>query len=124
MNRSPNDKKRYNHDDLPQIGADDDMDDQSVKRLLKDLIPTPADPLTVGLEKGRDYRQVKLIFRAEEDEHMVTAYQALETAAKRQFMMQFFVEIEVMAKTGHYQRFFVSEYDAKEAERFGAKRLT
>ena len=110
--------------DLPQIGADDEMDDQSVKRLLKDLIPMPADPLTVGLEKGRDYRQVKLIFRAEEDERMVTAYQALETAAKRQFMMQFFVEIEVMAKTGQYQRFFVSEYDAKEAERFGAKRLT
>ena len=61
--------------DLPAIGADDDLDDASVRRLLKDIFPEPEDPLTHGLKKGEQYKLARLFFpkNDEHDEESVTA---------------------------------------------------
>ncbi|PIR21325.1 MAG: hypothetical protein COV45_00850 [Deltaproteobacteria bacterium CG11_big_fil_rev_8_21_14_0_20_47_16] len=111
--------------DLPAIGADDDLDDASVRKLLKDIFPAPEDPLTQGLSKGEQYKLAKLYF-PKDDEHgeeSVTGYQALDDEARKQFLSNFFVEIEVSDHAGNTKRFFVSEYDADRAKRFGARQV-
>lgn len=111
-------------EELPTIGTDDDLDEGSVRKLLRDIFPGPADPLTDGLQKGEDYKQAKLFFRIEGDgEETVTAYHALTDAARRSFMANFFVEIEVADQAKTVKRFFVSEYDAERAKKFGARRI-
>ncbi len=110
--------------ELPAIGPEDDLDEGSVKRLLKDIFPEPIDPLVDGLEKGGDFRLAKLYFPDEDGfTGEVTAYHALSDEARRKFMAHFFVEIEVADQKGNITRFFVSEYDAKRAERLGARRI-
>lgn len=117
-------KDRDEIPDLPIIGADDEHTDASVRRLLKDMFPQPTDPLTAGLQKGEDYKFAKLYFPNDEhDEREVTAYHALTEAARRKFMSNFFVEIEVADAKGSVKRFYVSEYDAQRAEKFGARRI-
>lgn len=109
-------------DDLPAIGADDDLDEGSVRKLLKDIFPAPVDPLTDGLNKGEDYKQAKLFFQHDNGtEESITAYHALTDEARRKFMANFFVEIEVADQKKAVRRFFVSEYDAKRAKKYGAK---
>lgn len=110
--------------DLPAIGPDDDLDEGSVRRLLKDIFPEPIDPLIEGLAKGDDFRLAKLYFPHEDGfTGEVTAYHSLSDAARRKFLSNFFVEIEVADQKGNTTRFFVSEYDAERAERFGARRV-
>lgn len=110
--------------ELPPIGPDDDLDEGSVRRLLKDIFPEPVDPLIEGLTKGEDFRLAKLYFPSEEGfTGEVTAYHALSPAARRKFMSNFFVEIEVADQKGDTTRFYVSEYDAERAVKFGARRV-
>ncbi len=108
-------------DELPAIGADDDLDEGSVRKLLKDIFPQPTDPLTEGLTKGEDYKQAKLFFHSEDGEETVTAYHAMSDEARRKFMANFFVEIEVADQSRVTKRFFVSEYDAERAKKYGAR---
>jgi len=109
---------------LPAIG-DDDLNEASVRKLLKDIFPEPEDPLTHGLKKGEQYKMAKLFFpkNDERDEESVTAYQAMDDDARKQFLSNFFIEIEVSDPTGNVKRFFVSEYDADRAKRFGARQV-
>lgn len=110
--------------ELPAISPDDDLDEGSVRRLLKDMFPAPTDPLTDGLKKGEHYRFAKLFFHAPDGaEESVTAYHALGDEARRKFLSNFFVEIEVADQAGKIQRFFVSEYDAERAKKYGARRI-
>lgn len=107
--------------DLPAISPDN-LDEGSVRKLLKDIFPQPTDPLTEGLQKGEDYKQARLFFRNDDgSEESVTGYHALSDAARRKFMSNFFVEIEVADQAKTRKRFFVSEYDAERAKKFGAK---
>lgn len=111
--------------DLPAIGGDEDLDEVSVRRLLKDMFPMPVDPLTEGLTKGEQYKLARLYFPKDDDheDESVVAYQALDDDARKQFMSNFFVEIDVSDREGNSKRFFVSEYDAERAKRFGAKQV-
>lgn len=110
--------------DLPAIGGDEELEEASVRRLLKDMFPQPSDPLTDGLQKGEDYKLAKVFFPDDDHgESEVTAYHAMSDTARRKFMSNFFVEIEVADSKGVTKRFFVSEYDAERAEKFGARRI-
>lgn len=111
-------------EELPPIGPDDDLDEGSVRRLLKDIFPEPVDPLIEGLRKGEDFRLAKLYFPSEDGfTGEVTAYHSLSDASRRKFLSNFFVEIEVADQRGNTTRFFVSEYDAERAVKFGARRV-
>lgn len=111
-------------EELPPIGPDDDLDEGSVRRLLKDVFPEPVDPLIEGLKKGEDFRLAKLYFPSEDGfTGEVTAYHSLSDASRRKFLSNFFVEIEVADQRGNTTRFFVSEYDAERAVKFGARRV-